>query len=171
MSPARVALIALPALIASCTFGPQESSRFDDTSAVTVTVIDENGATVTGASVDVATGTDVETDGQGEVQLSLSRPVVAVVTAPGALPEPVAIGPRDGELTVRLLDRIGPAGEERVALHFGGDVMLGRRYEEPTRPGTPVVRDSASARRVVDDLGPVASAADCDDRQPRDRRR
>ena len=77
------------------------------------------------------------------------------MTAPGVLPEPVAIGPRDGGLTVRLLDRIGPGGEERVAMHFGGDVMLGRRYEEPTRPGTPVVHDSASARRVVDDLGPV----------------
>ena len=62
------------------------------------------------------------------------------MTAPGTVPEPVAIGPRDDELTVRLLDRIGPDGDERVALHFGGDVMLGRRYQEPTRPGTPVVR-------------------------------
>lgn len=160
MSAARVALIALPALVAACTFGPQESSRFDDTTSVTVTVVDEDGDPVAGAAVDVAGGPDLETDGQGEVELSLSRPVVAVVTAPDALAEPVAIGPRDGELTVRLLDRIGPAGEERIALHFGGDVMLGRRYEEPTRPGTPVVDDSASARRVVDDLGPVASVAD-----------
>ncbi len=171
MSPARVALIVLPALVAACTFGPQESSRFDDTTTVTVTVVDEQGAAVAGAAIDLAGGSDVETDGQGEAQLALSRPVVAVVTAPGALPEPVAIGPRDGELTVRLLDRIGPAGEERVALHFGGDVMLGRRYEEPTRPGTPVVHDSASARRVVDDLGPSRVGRRCDDRQPRDRRR
>ena len=86
MSAARVALIALPALVAACTFGPQESSRFDETTSVTVTVFDEHGDPVAGAAVDVTGGPDVETDRQGEVELSLSRPIVAVVTAPGALP-------------------------------------------------------------------------------------
>ena len=103
-----------------------------------MTVVDERGDPVAGAAVDVAGGPDVETDQQGEVELSLSRPVVAVVTAPGALPEPVAIGPRDGELTVRLLDRIGPAGERahRVALRWRRDARPALRGTDPTRyPG------------------------------------
>ncbi len=160
MSPARVLVIALPCAVAACTFGPQESSRFDETTPVTVTVVDERGAPVAGATVDVVGGSDVETDDQGEVELALSRPISAIVTAPETVPEPVAIGPRDDQLTVRLFDRVGRDGDERVALHFGGDVMLGRRYQEPTRPGTPVVDDSTSARRVVEDLGPLTAAAD-----------
>jgi poly-gamma-glutamate capsule biosynthesis protein CapA/YwtB (metallophosphatase superfamily) len=160
MSRGRVALILVPSIVAACTFGPQESSRFDETTPVTVTVVDERGATIAEAAIDVDGGSDVETDRRGQAELALSRPVVAIVSAPGTVPEPVAIGPRDDELTVRLLDRIGPTGDERVAMHFGGDVMLGRRYQEPTRPGTPVVGDSASARRVVEDLAPMAAVAD-----------
>jgi poly-gamma-glutamate capsule biosynthesis protein CapA/YwtB (metallophosphatase superfamily) len=160
MSPARIALVVLPCLVAACTFGPQESSRFDETTPVTVTVVDERGDAIAEAAIDVDGGSSVETDRRGEALLDLSRPVVAIVSAPGTVPEPVAIGPRDDGLTVRLLDRIGPTGDERVAMHFGGDVMLGRRYQEPTRPGTPVVDDAASARRVVEDLAPMAAVAD-----------
>ena len=78
MSPARVALIALPAFVAACTFGPQESSRFDDTTTVTVTVVDERGDAVVDATVDVASGSDVETDGQRRGELSPS----AVLSSP-----------------------------------------------------------------------------------------
>jgi poly-gamma-glutamate capsule biosynthesis protein CapA/YwtB (metallophosphatase superfamily) len=72
----------------------------------------------------------------------------------------VAIGPRDGELVVRLLARAGADGETRTVLHFGGDVMLGRRYQVPGRAGTAEARDGRAARRVVDDLAPLTAAAD-----------
>ncbi|MGH9132963.1 MAG: CapA family protein, partial [Ilumatobacteraceae bacterium] len=160
MSPVRFAIVLLPAVVAACTFGPQESSRFDVTTPVTVIVVDERGDAVAGATVGVDGGPEAQTNGSGEASLALSRPVTAIVTAPGSLPEPVAIGPRDSGLTIRVLDRVGPDGDERVALHFGGDVMLGRRYQEPTRDGTPVVRDGSAARRVVDDVAAMASVAD-----------
>jgi poly-gamma-glutamate capsule biosynthesis protein CapA/YwtB (metallophosphatase superfamily) len=160
MSSVRVAFFVFPAALMACTFGPQESSRFDETTPVIVTVVDERGDPVADATVDVDDGPEIETDENGEVELALSRPVVATVSARGMLPEPVAIGPRDDRLTVALLARVGPGGAERVAIHFGGDVMLGRRYLEPTRPGTPMVDDSASARRVVDDVSAMAAVAD-----------
>lgn len=58
-----------------------------------------------------------------------------------------------------LLDRVGPSGA-RLAFEFGGDVMLGRRYQAPGRPGTAEAQNSSQARAVVEDLAPISSSAD-----------
>lgn len=64
---------------------------------------------------------------------------------------------------VRLFRRAGPGGERRIALHFGGDAMLGRRYIEPSSELTARVTPGdggASARAVVAALAPLFRAAD-----------
>ncbi len=76
------------------------------------------------------------------------------------MPEPIAIGPRDTDFTVRLYDRRSADGAVRRALHFGGDVMLGRRYQNSDRVETPLVRNDSSARRVGSSLASMSSVAD-----------
>ena len=45
-------------------------------------------------------------------------------------------------------------------MHFGGDVMLGRRYLETDRADSTIVTDAASARDIVSDLAPLSATAD-----------
>jgi poly-gamma-glutamate capsule biosynthesis protein CapA/YwtB (metallophosphatase superfamily) len=125
---------------------------------VELTVVDENDAPVVGSTVSFGDRT-ASSDDEGRVAIGLDRPVVAVVSKSGFLDEPVAIAPDDGEMSVRLWSRVGADGAPRASLHFGGDVMLGRRYLEPDR-STPFVGDATSARRVVAELGPMSAAAD-----------
>jgi poly-gamma-glutamate capsule biosynthesis protein CapA/YwtB (metallophosphatase superfamily) len=134
--------------------------RFD----ATLVASDEAGRPVATATVTVG-GQAIPVDAAGRATLaSLDGPVVAVVEAAGYLPEPLVVD-RDGAgatLTARLLARDGPGGRRRVVMHFAGDLMLGRRYETPTRAGTAVVTPGdggASARAVVSSIAPLFSAA------------
>jgi poly-gamma-glutamate capsule biosynthesis protein CapA/YwtB (metallophosphatase superfamily) len=130
-----------------------------------ITVTDEAGAPLAGATVTVD-GVSSTTGADGRVVLAgLTRPVLAVVDATGFLSEPLALGPAEaqGGRTVRLLAATGPHGERRVVMHFAGDTMLGRRYEAPTRPDTALVTPGdggASARAVVSAVAPLFGAAD-----------
>jgi poly-gamma-glutamate capsule biosynthesis protein CapA/YwtB (metallophosphatase superfamily) len=131
--------------------------------AVSLVVVDETGAPIPGATVDVA-GRSVPADATGRAEMSVNQPILAIVTAPGHLPEPAVVGTDSApELTVGLISRTGADGTERFAVNFAGDMMLGRRYLEPTREGTAVVDptdDGTSARAVVSDVAPLFGAAD-----------
>ena len=131
--------------------------------AVTLVVVDEAGTPIPGATLDVA-GRSIPADARGRAEMSLNQPVLAVVAAPGYLPEPVVVTADVApELEVGLIARTGPDGTERIAINFAGDMMLGRRYLEPTRESTAVVDpsdDGTSARAVVSDVAPVFGSAD-----------
>jgi poly-gamma-glutamate capsule biosynthesis protein CapA/YwtB (metallophosphatase superfamily) len=149
---------ACVSIVAGCSFGPEEIEHLSASESVTVAVVDERGDPVVGAAYDYS-GLSEFTDESGEFDLRLSQPVAGVVTSAGKLAEPLVISPTDKSLRVVLLDRVGPTGP-RVAFEFGGDVMLGRRYQSPQRRGTATAHDSSQARAVVDDLAPIASSAD-----------
>ena len=99
-------------------------------------------------------------DGTLDVE-GFTEPVLLVVEAPGFLPEPVVLGPEESvsPRTVALRAVVAPGGRRR-AFHFGGDIMLGRRYQEPTQPDTATVTDAASARAAVAPFAPMFRAAD-----------
>lgn len=149
---------AVTVLLSACAFGPGRRSHLDQVERAVVAVIDERGLPVVNADF-VFGDDDVRSDAEGVFELDLSQPVAGVVSAPGKLDEPLVVAPGDVGATVVLFDRAGPNGL-RVAYHFGGDVMLGRRYQEPTSERTAVAVDPDGARAVVDDLAPVAAAAD-----------
>lgn len=138
--------------------------------AVTLAVTDENGEGVSVAVVTVHAGDEGVTltpsgDADGRFRVTnLQQPTLIVVDAPGFLPEPVAVGRGDsaGEVPVRLLRAAGPEGQRRIAMHFAGDFMLGRRYVEPTGNDTAVVTPGdggSSARAVVEAVVPLFAAA------------
>ncbi len=131
--------------------------------AVTLVVVDEAGTPIPGATLDIA-GRLIPADARGRCEMSLNQPVLAIVAAPGYLPEPVVVtADLAPELEVGLIARNGPDGAERIAINFAGDMMLGRRYLEPTREDTAVVDpadDGTSARAVVSDVAPLFGSAD-----------
>ncbi len=146
-------------VLSACAFGPQYSTRLNETRPVVIRIVDEREEPIAGAVLEVA-GRTLRTNDDGESAIKIAQPVTAVVSADGKLTEPIVIGPGDVSMVVRLWDRVGPDGIARNSMHFGGDVMLGRRYLEPTRPDTPLVTDAESARHVVGDLAPLSAAAD-----------
>ncbi len=99
----------------------------------------------------------------GTIILAVDQPVLAIVEAEGYLPEPIVVTPEMGpEIGIRLFGRTAADGTERVALHFGGDFMMGRRYLD-SLGGTARVVDGdggASARQVVAAVAPLFAAAD-----------
>ena len=105
-------------------------------------------------------GERLDADRKGVVHLrGLTRPVLAIAGEAASLSEPVPLGPEDegAEVEVVLFASAG-----RTALHFGGDVMLGRRYLAPSE-GAPLLdpADPATgARAVVAALAPAFGAAD-----------
>ncbi|MFZ5481255.1 MAG: CapA family protein [Myxococcota bacterium] len=122
-------------------------------------VVGEGRSPVAGAEIE-ADGQVVVTDASGEATLRrLDHPVLAVVRAPGFLPEPVPLGRMDagGVTEVRVLE-----AEGRTVLHHTGDVMLGRRYVAPTE-GEPLIErgdGGLSAMALVSDVGPALALAD-----------
>jgi poly-gamma-glutamate capsule biosynthesis protein CapA/YwtB (metallophosphatase superfamily) len=134
-------------------------------------VTDETGRAAETASLTFAmthlNGTgQVATESPGHFRISgINQPVSLLAEAPGFFPQPVVLGRDDAQqlLAVRLTARSGPEGQERIALHFGGDAMLGRRYLAPDREGTPVIvagDGGVTARAVVRALSPLFRAAD-----------
>jgi len=129
--------------------------------AVTVHVVDEAGAPLAGARVEVA-GDAVTTDAGGDARVELARgPAYALVTAPGHLVEPVPLGWEDanGVVPVTLL---GDGGGRRIVIHSAGDVMFGRRYEAPPegQPLVPRAGAGGGAAGVVSQIAPLFRAAD-----------
>lgn len=114
-----------------------------------VQVVDETGAAVAGARLELDRGAQNANE-LGQIQLDLGGPELAVVSASGFLPEPVALAARDdgGPVTVRLTS---DGGGRRWVLHAAGDVMLGRRYETPDEgdPLVPAAEPGQGALRVV----------------------
>lgn len=143
----RVAGAAVVLTLAAC-----QADRGD------LLIVDESGAPVS-AAVLIVGDTTFEADDAGRIRVDPVAPMAGVLTAPGFLDEPLLIGASDAgaEVTVRLW-----ASEGRWALHAGGDVMLGRRYLEPTT-GDPLLdpADPATgAEHVVAELAPLFSTAD-----------
>lgn len=142
----------------ACSF----DERFDDEVFtevdVEIRIVDELGEPLADAEVRFG-DTSVTSDDAGLAVVSIASPVVVTVSTDDTVPEPVAVAPRDGDVDVRLWDRTDANGRERTSLHFGGDVMLGRRYLDPDL-STPFVDDADSARRVVADLAPITAVAD-----------
>ena len=127
-------------------------------SSVELEVLAEDGSLARDA-VALRPDAAVEADAAGRIGLRLDRPELWMVEAPGHLPQPVIVGPDDHRdvVEVRLL---GDSG--RTVLHFGGDVMLGRRYEAPAE-GAPLIDPSdrdACSRLVVAELAPLFADAE-----------
>ncbi len=129
------------------------------TRTVLVSVSSEVGGQLGGAELVLVGQAAVPIDRSAAIEID--QPVAGLVRAEGYLDEPIVLDPGDGAVAVRMLRRVGATGVERRVLHVGGDVMLGRRYQEPGgREGTPTVDSPDSARRVVGDIGPIMAAAD-----------
>lgn len=142
----------------ACAFNQQFDDEVIAEANVSIRVVDELGAAVTGAEVTIGDRT-TQSDADGLAVVSIGSPAVATIRTDSTLPEPVTISPSDGSVDVRLWNRDGADGRRRTSLHFGGDVMLGRRYLDPEL-STPFIGDADSARRVVADLAPLVSTAD-----------
>ncbi|WP_156213725.1 CapA family protein [Lentzea aerocolonigenes] len=126
-------------------------------------VVDESGRGVPNATVTLHGEKTERLNGDqgGAVSTPVLRgPVLAVVEAPGHLPEPVPLGKsdEDGPVTVKLFDR----KQGRFAMHSAGDVMFGRRYADPDDGGPLVPRQDAArgAEHVVSAFAPAFAAAD-----------
>ena len=62
---------------------------------------------------------------------------------------------------MKLFARRGSSGTDRLSFQFGGDVMMGRRYQEPVeRSDTPIATTDAGARSIVRHIAPIMAAAD-----------
>ena len=154
------ALLLAVALLGSvgCAYSQRTTEPPPVSEPVAILVVDELGRPLEGATVTL--GDEVRRSGQqGALSINLARPIVAVVSLDGYLDEPVAIAPRDRTVIVRLWDRTDEDGRTRISTHFGGDVMMGRRYLDPNR-STPYVDDAESARDVVDEIAPLSATAD-----------
>jgi poly-gamma-glutamate capsule biosynthesis protein CapA/YwtB (metallophosphatase superfamily) len=154
-----VLTVSLLSIGAACDFGPARVTYQDQQLAVSVVVFDELGNPLPSAVFTNTAGRRKHADSLGVILLEINQPVAGVISAPERLAEPLVVDPTDGTISIRLLDRVGDHGP-RVALHFGGDTMLGRRYQAPIRNDTPRVADEQAARQVVSDLAPLMSASD-----------
>jgi poly-gamma-glutamate capsule biosynthesis protein CapA/YwtB (metallophosphatase superfamily) len=162
-APNRVLVPAgvVAAALTACSFGPQEVTHRDRTKAVAVSILDERGLPVDDATFVDQDGDRSASDFGGVIRLDVSQPVAGVVYANGKLPEPVAIGTGSDVLSITVYDRVADdGGGERIAMHFGGDTMLGRRYQQPIRRDTPRVDSPDDARDLMAEIAPLMAAAD-----------
>lgn len=128
---------------------------------VTLRLVNDDGSRVREGQVQ-GTNFTVSANASGEAQLLLDGPDLLVVGGPDVLPEPVVVGNRDhrSPMTVRLWRHLTGTGARR-AMHFGGDVMFGRRYSEPTS-GEPLLipgQQEAGATHVVERVARAFEAA------------
>ncbi len=97
-------------------------------------------------------------DRTGRVSLRLDAPVLLRSGAPGYSPRVLAVAP--GQQPVIDLVRRAPGS---VSLRFGGDVMLGRRFYEPTAAGDTWLRQGAGVQQhlaVLEHIAPLLADAD-----------
>ena len=146
------------ALHAGC-YNPPQPQRF----TATLVVVDEEGAGISGALVDVG-GAVHRTNHEGRATLTSAHgPMLAVIEAEGFLSEPVAVGHADAGQTVRVR-MLSDEGGTRWVMHSAGDVMMGRRYElqddEDDEPLVPAEDAAGGILRVVEPLRRAFAAAD-----------
>ncbi len=145
--------------LAILSFALSASGCAEDRFSVTVCAVDRAGQPVQDATVEVE-GRARRAGKDGCVVLRrLEHPVLAVLRGPGMLAEPALIGRGDVDapLTVPLHD-----ADAHVAMHFAGDVMLGRRYDQPDT-GAPLLESGdggASAEALVQHVAGAFSLAD-----------
>ncbi len=136
------------------------STTVPRTAAVELTVLDEAGDPVPTATLALI-GRDEPVPLDAVTEVEVEQPVAGVIEASGYLPEVVVLEPARPQATVTMLAKVSPSGIPRTVLHFGGDVMMARRFQEPTElTDTPLVSDDDSAVAVVDAIAPLMAAAD-----------
>src|SRR4051794_16315496 len=156
----RRLLVAAILLTAGVACTPANHRAGPAKQSVRVTVVDEKGRQVTTASLH-AIGNATPIDIPGTRELKIDEPVAGTIDAKDYLAEPFVIDPADGAVTVKLFSRLGPSGAERLSFQFGGDVMMGRRYQQPgERSDTPIATTDAGAESVVHHIAPIMAAAD-----------
>ncbi len=129
-------------------------------STVQVAVVDEGGKPINSA-VMMAIGNSDPIAIPGTRELKIDQPVAGTIEADGYLAEPFVIDPNDASITVKLFARRGSSGTDRLSFQFGGDVMMGRRYQQPVeRSDTPIATTDAGARSIVRHIAPIMAAAD-----------
>ncbi len=157
-------LILAPVLMAALggvgIAGCSDSEQSIDFS-IELRIVDENANPLAGATIDTGSAMLVTDENGSATVTSDSGPVLAIVSAPGALSEPVAFGPGDADevFEVRLWSALGGT---RWTMHSGGDAMLARRYVEPPEgePLLPSGNIASGANEVVSSLSRAFSAAD-----------
>lgn len=128
--------------------------------AVVTARVSSEGQPVVGAALTWSgQSVPVVTDAAGTARIELARPLGVVVRAAGFLPEPLLIAPDDGEVDVSLF---AERGGQVWAYHAAGDVMFGRRFEEPTTGDAliPVEAAGPGAENVVSDVRDLFLASD-----------
>src|SRR3954447_1258394 len=156
----RRLLVAAIVLVAGVACRPANQHAGAAKRAVRVTIVDERGHQVSAASIH-AIGNAKPIDIPGTRELKIDQPVAGTIEADGYLSEPFVIDPADRAVTVKLFSRFAPNGAERLSFQFGGDVMMGRRYQRPAdRADTPIATTDAGARSVVRHVAPIMAAAD-----------
>lgn len=156
-----VVAVLLVALLASSCTGPGPDSSPSSTGVIAGRVVGLGGEPVRDAEV-TADGPNVRTDARGGFAISSDSPGSWVtVTHPGYLSRTRAGVPGDP-----LLVRLTPDDGETVALHFGGDVMMGRRFFDRDEDGDrndAVLDDPADVvahRALLEPLAPLLANAD-----------
>jgi poly-gamma-glutamate synthesis protein (capsule biosynthesis protein) len=133
----------------------------DDPRVATNAVVNaRTGEPVPNASVTVLDGTTdaVRAGTNGTFDLELSAPRLVRVSAQGFAPEVLAAAPGQ-PFTVGMM----PRTDDSVSLRFAGDVMLGRRFYEPTDVATAWLNrgaDVAAHRAPLANLAPLLADAD-----------
>lgn len=144
-------------VVAACDGTP---ARTAPPSTFTLYVVDEAGDGVITSSLAIV-GRPLPVKVAGSAQISLDQPVAGVLSADGYLTEPVVLDPSQQSATVQLLAAVGPNGQQRRVMQFGGDVMMGRRYQTGgENPSTAVAKSAKQARDVVRWVAPLMAAAD-----------
>ncbi|MDJ0959816.1 MAG: CapA family protein [Acidimicrobiia bacterium] len=141
---------------------PIQSIQDLPASTITLQVIDEIGIPLRSANLEVE-GRGYAATEAGTIAFVADQPVMGTVSAPDHLTMPIVLTPEmEPTVTVRLLRRLADDGTPRIVLHFAGDTMMGRRYQEPTRADTPVVTttDQTAAQSVVSDVAELFGGAD-----------
>lgn len=153
----RSVIAVIGMLVAGCSDTGQKPQ--DPLADARITVLDEGGRGLQGASFDPVGEAQPIALGPGGT-VGVRGPTAGVISLDGYLPEPVILDPSQPAQELVLYARTAADGTPRVSLHFGGDTMMGRRFQQPAREGTPVVEDAAEARAVVAAMAPLMAAAD-----------
>lgn len=137
--------------------GAALSQRMAPASLVAGTVQDELGRPVPGARVTMGPA-HATTDAKGRFRLDRSRPALATAKAPGHLSRTLVLEPGHPR-AITLSSR----REDTLALRFGGDIMMGRRFYERTPDHPALLRaepTAAEQARLLDDVKPLLQDAD-----------
>lgn len=154
---AILSILVLSAILALFSYlGKPPIIQFD------LAIVDESGYAIAGAHAETSSVIfNADHNGNARIVLRDSGPDVLLVSAKGYLTETVPVGWANNHqrLEVKLLSN---AGGKRTVIHFGGDLMLGRRYlslETNGLPSTPT-NTTEGAVEIVKSLYRSFSSAD-----------